>query len=181
MNDNLKIIYTSIRNQKYIGSFTNKEIEIIKNNIIDNFRTLNLFSGKSIIGIERIDYYCKEATKNIDVFKYLNDLDYTYFTDIIIDAPYNKKFANKYKIYGNTSKQFIIFANAKKTSELFHLISEKINPIQLIIKSYNYYIPKHYKLHKGYLCYNGGYRKPTILLILRRNKDIIYHSNKNNK
>ena len=41
---------------------------------------------------------------------------------VIIDAPYNQKFADTYKKLGNTPKQFIIFANTEKTTLLFILL-----------------------------------------------------------
>ena len=65
-------------------------------------------------------------------------------------------------------EQFLIFANAKKTTKLFELIKEKLNPERIILKSWNYYVPEGYELKKAYLCYAGGYRKPTILLIMDR-------------
>jgi len=44
-------------------------------------------------------------------------------------------------------------------------ISNILKPNRIILKSWNYYIPKGYILNKGFLCYAGGYRKSTILLI----------------
>ena len=44
-------------------------------------------------------------------------------------------------------------------------------PEIIILKSWNYYLPKGYNLKKVYLCYPGGYRKSTILLILKRVND----------
>ena len=135
-------------------------------------RITNLFSGSSDIGLNRVDYSNPNANCNTDVFKWLeylsNGYKNYYKQTVIIDAPYNKKFADKYQMLGNTPKQFIIFANAIDTTKLFNLISEKINPNIIILKSWNYYIPKGYKLKKGFLCYAGGFRKPTILLILER-------------
>lgn len=152
---------------KYSGTFAKKEQEIIKDNI--DGLTLNLFSGISDIGNIRVDF--KFGNVKNDVFEYLdtfikkmNNFN-SFFDCIIIDAPYNEKFANKYKKFGNTPEQFIIFADTERTTKLFELIKQ-LNPIRIILKSWNYYIVKGYKLTKGYLCYSGGYRKPTILLIM---------------
>ena len=163
----LKVISVGNGTKEYYGNFTLKEKEIIKLNTIDF--SLNLFSGESKIGNIRIDYCCKNATHNCDVFDYLNHcINFNIkFKTIIIDAPYNNKFADKYQKIGNTPKQFIIFADAKKTTILFDKIKQ-ISPDIIIIKSWNYYILKGYFLKEGYVCYAGGYRKPTFLLILKK-------------
>ena len=167
---NLKIINVGNGTKDYPGNFTKKELKIIKYN--SKGRIINLFSGNSKFGICRIDFSNINATKNIDVFLWLDSLSNgfkNYFQQtVIIDAPYNQKFADKYQKIGNTKKQFIIFANTRDTTKLFELIKEKIDPIIIIIKSWNYYIPKGYQLKEGYLCYPGGYRKSTLLLILER-------------
>jgi len=146
----------------YPGSFAKKELEIIKYN--SKGRVLSLFSGRCGFGYRRVDLSCEEATHIMDVFDFLFENELIYNT-IIIDAPYNQRFADKYQKIGNTSKQFIIFADFRKTTLLWHYILQ-INPEIIILKSWNYYIPKGYHLREGYLCYAGGYRKPTILEIL---------------
>jgi hypothetical protein len=158
----IEIINVSNGTKNYPGNFTKKEIAIIKQNSIGNI--LNLFSGKSNIGNTRVDFSCKEATHNMDVFSFLLK-NKTYFDTIIIDFPYNKTFGNKYQKIGNTPKQFIGFASVQKTNLLFQYIIE-MKPKIVIMKSWNFYILKNYKLKKGFLCYPGGYRKSTILLIL---------------
>lgn len=158
----LEVITVNNGSNEYPGNFTSEEIEIIKNNTTGNI--LNLFSGKSDIGNIRIDYKFGVIKEDVFEFLYYNTL---HFDTIIIDAPYNQKFADTYQKIGNTEKQFIIFANAKKTTLLWDYI-KKLKPEIIILKSWNYYIPKGYKLKKGYLCYAGGYRKPTLLLIMER-------------
>jgi len=166
----IELIKVSNGNNEYPGNFTPKEIKIIKKNV--KGRIINLFSGNSKLGHFRIDFSHNNATHKNDVFKWLELLTLSfknYFLQtVIIDAPYNQRFGDKYQKIGNTPKQFIIFANAKKTTKLFQLIKEKINPQTIIIKSWNYYVPKGYRLEKGYLCYPGGYRKSTLLLILKK-------------
>ena len=161
---NLKIITVGNGAKGYPGNFTKEENDIIYCNYIG--KILHLFSGRSDIGDFRIDFFCKEATHKMDVFDFLKNYHINDFETVIIDAPYNQKFANKYQKIGSTPKQFVIFANVKKTTELFRLIIEKINPQIIILKSWNYYVPKGYKLKEGYLCYAGGFRKPTILEVL---------------
>ena len=161
----LEVITVGNGSNEYFGNFTRKEITIIKEYIIEY--SLNLFSGKSLLGDVRVDYQFGNIKMN--VFEYLNTCKRSYKT-VIIDAPYNKKLAIKYQKLSNTPKQFIIFANTKDTTILFNLITEKIKPEIIILKSWNYYIPKGYRLKKGYLCYAGGFRKSTILLILERKK-----------
>ena len=160
----MEVITVSNGNNEYPGNFTKKEISIIKK--YSTGTILNLFSGKSSIGNVRVDFKFGNCT--MDVFDYLNNFKYHHFNTVIVDAPYNLKFANKYQKIGNTPKQFIIFANTTDTTHLFNLISKKIKPDIIILKSWNYYVPKDYKLVKGFLCYPGGYRKSTILLILER-------------
>lgn len=161
----LEIINVGNGTNKYPGNFTKKENKIITNNIKGN--TIHLFSGISTIGHIRVDYSCKEATHNIDVFDFLEDtIGLNYFCSVIIDFPYNQKFANKYQKIGNTPKQFIGFASTEKTTKLFNIITRIIKPEIIIMKSWNYYIPKGYYLKKGFLCYPGGYRKSTLLLIM---------------
>ena len=165
VNQRLEIITVGNGSNEYFGNFTKKENKIILEN--STGKILNLFSGKSKIGHVRVDFEYGNCT--MDVFDYLNNIiEMTnYFDTIIIDAPYNKKFGNKYQKIGNTPKQFIIFADTKKTIILWDKIIE-LNPKIIILKSWNYYIPKGYILEKGYLCYAGGYRKSTLLLILHK-------------
>jgi len=175
----MKILKVGNGSNNYFGDFTSEEISKIKYNCLHPI--LNLFSGKSNIGDIRIDYSCKEATHNLDVFEYLEKSNEVFKT-VVIDAPYNQKFADKYQELGKTQKQFIIFADVKGTNKLFNLIKEKINPIRIIIKSWNYYCPKGYFVKESYLCYAGGYRKPTILLILEKNNFFeVFNENKDFK
>lgn len=162
----LEILTVGNGSKKYPGDFTKKEIKIIKYNC--RGKILHLFSGCSLIGHERIDYACKEATKNIDVFEYLENCNKK-FNTVIIDAPYNEIFAKKYQKIGNTPRQFIIFADAKGTIRLFDMI-RKIEPEIIILKSWHYYTMKSYYFKKGYLCYPGRGRKSTILLIFSKEK-----------
>ncbi len=160
----LEVIKVGNGTSDYPGNFTNKENEIIGRYMVGN--TLHLFSGRSKIGNVRIDFGREEATHGGDVFLWLPTIE-NYFRTIIIDAPYNRKFADKYKKITPTSDQFIIFAQTKKTTDLFnHLI--RMKPERIILKSWNYYIVKGYHLLKGFLCYAGGYRKPTLLLIMKK-------------
>ena len=179
---NMEIITVSNGDNKYPGNFTPKEIKIIKK-YSKGSRITNLFSGISIIGDNRVDFSNPKANIKCDVFEWLellsNGYKNYYKQTVIIDAPYNQRFADKYQKIGNTPKQFIIFANAKDTTKLFNLISKKINPRIIILKSWNYYVPKGYKLEKGYLCYPGGYRKSTLLLILRKiNTEVLNYGSK---
>ena len=180
--NNLEIINVSNGSKDYIGNFTKQENEIILSNLLIG-NTIHFFSGNSEIGNKRIDLYSEKATDNIDVFDYIdfqiksieNDLTINKYTNLIIDSPYNKKFALKYDKLFNIdkslkSKQFIIFASTKKTTILMNYISNILKPNRIILKSWNYYIPKGYFLNKGFLCYAGGYRKSTILLILDKIK-----------
>lgn len=161
----LEVITVGNGSKEYYGNFTKKEIQIIKNFVRDP--TLHLFSGKSDIGNIRVDF--KFGNIKDDVFNFLNFTKPNLFNTVIIDAPYNQKFADKYQKIGNTPKQFIIFANTVRTTFLFNKIIE-IAPEIIILKSWNYYIPKGYYLKKGFLCYAGGYRKSTLLLILKKKK-----------
>ena len=162
----MQIITVSNGSSNYPGNFTNEEIKIINENCTG--RILNLFSGKSDIGDHRIDFRFGNY-KIKDVFEYLNYATHGEFQTIIIDAPYNQKFADKYRKLGFTRRQFIIFADTKRTTLLFKKI-RILDPEIIIIKSWNYYIPKGYEVLKSYLCYPGGYRKSTILLILKKSK-----------
>ena len=159
----IEVITVGNGTNDYPGNFTKKEIRIINENILG--KTLHLFSGKSDIGEVRIDY--KHGNFRVDVFYYLKCVSKNAFQTILIDAPYNQRFADIYQKLGNTPKQFVIFANAKKTTELFELVNN-LDPDLIILKSWNYYVPKGYNLKKCYLCYPGGYRKSTILEILEK-------------
>lgn len=160
----LEVITVGNGTKDYIGNFTFKEREIIIDNL--QYPVLNLFSGKSFIGTVKVDF--NYGTLKMDVFDYLKDTN-RYFNTVIVDAPYNQRFADKYQKIGNTPKQFIIFANAKKTTDLFDKI-RLISPEIIILKSWNYYIVKGYCLKNGYLCYAGGFRKPTLLLIMEKKR-----------
>ena len=159
----MKLIKVGNGSAEYPGNFTKKEIRIIKNKI--EGKTLHLFSGKSDIGEVRIDY--KYGNFRVDVIYYLKCVSKNAFQTIIIDAPYNQKFADIYQKLGNTPDQFIIFADTKKTTELFELV-DYLCPDLIILKSWNYYCLPRYEIKESYLCYPGGYRKSTILLIMKR-------------
>lgn len=150
----LEIITVSNGNSDYAGNFTPKEIDIINSGDI------------------RVDFSMPEATINDDVFEYLKRCKEIIDT-IVLDPPYNDKFADKYQKAGNTPDQFIISANTPKTTLLFNHI-KRLNPKIIIIKSWSYFVIEGYRLRKGYLCYAGGYRKPTILLILEKMTSKIY-------
>jgi len=160
----LEIINVGNGSNKYPGNFTKKESEIIQENIIGH--SLHLFSGRSKIGDVRIDFSCNESTIQGDVFEFL-EYNYTKFDTIILDPPYNARFTKKYRSLDERNKnQFCIFTgNLKKNRILFDSL-RKIAPKRIILKSWNYYIIKDYFFEKGYLCYSGGYRKSTILLIM---------------
>jgi hypothetical protein len=176
----LDVIYSNVSNADYPGKFTNFEINIIK--FYMRGFTLHLFSGTSDIGDIRIDFSRKEATHNMDVFKFLaKNIDKLIgkVKTIILDAPYNKKFADEYNSVCNINEnQFIIFANSPKTTELFDYI-RKIRPQIIIIKSWNWYLFKHYSLEKGYLIYHGGYQRDTKLLIQTMNPNFRFIKTQN--
>ena len=155
---NLEVITVGNGTKEYPGNFTKKENNRIRRHC--RGKILHLFSGKSKIGDVLIDY-----RYGIDVFEYLKNP--RYYGTVIIDDPYNQRYADKYQKLGNTPEQFIIFAQGEKTTELFDRVRE-INPKIIIMKSWNYYIVEGYRLKKGYLCYAGGYRKSTLLLIMKR-------------
>lgn len=172
--NSLEIIKVGNGTSDFPGNFTKKEEEIIQNAIIG--KSANYFSGNSKIGNSRFDLNNKNANFKLDIFRMielhsqidLNNLSIIKYDTIIIDAPYNSKFAEKYAKLSekDISKQFIIFADSKKTTILFDYIRNIQKPKRIIIKSWNYYILKGYQLTKGYLCYAGGYRKSTFLLIM---------------
>jgi hypothetical protein len=151
---------------RYPGSFTKFEYEMIQEMSFGNI--LHLFSGSSEFGHTRIDLAHSNATDNVDVFDFLKEESIkSKFDTVIMDPPYNKKFAEKYAALGNTDlkKQFVIFAQAKRTTEFFILL-KRINAKRYIMKSWNWYVPKGYKVFRCIVGYAGGYRKPTWLVIL---------------
>ncbi len=134
--------------------------------------TLHLFSGSSDIGKCRVDWHCKEATLNVDVFEFLEGIidKPNFISTIILDPPYNESYAKKYSIIGHRKYyQFIMYTHAEITSHLFNMLRE-LAPNRIILKSWQYYIPKDYHLVKGYVCYPGGYKKSTFLLIMDRDR-----------
>ena len=163
----IELIKVGNGNKEYPGNFTPKEIEIIKRNCIG--KVLHLFSGNSRIGDLRVDFSNPNANYKTDVFIFLK-IRLKNIGTVIIDAPYNQKFADKYQKIGNTPKQFIIFANTKKTTLLFNYI-DKIDPKIIILKSWNYYCLKRYEIKECYICYPGGYRKSTFLIIMKKKQE----------
>lgn len=159
---NFYLLKVSNGTDEYPGNFTSKENKIIINDC--KGKVLHLFSGKSDIGDVRVDYVFGNVKQNVFDFLKKNK---EYFDTIIIDAPYNQRFADKYQKIGNTPKQFIIFADTRKTTEMFEYINE-IDPDVIILKSWNYYCLKRYYIKDCYICYAGGYRKPTFLIVMWR-------------
>ena len=166
----IEIINVGNGSNQYPGDFTKEENQIILRNC--KGKVLHLFSGSSEIGDLRIDFTHKNATHKWDVFEFLEYNNLQDFNTIIIDAPYNKRFADKYQKIGNTPKQFIIFADTKRTTKLFYYINI-INPEIIILKSWNYYCLKRYKIKSCYICYSGGFRKSTFLIIMKREQIIL--------
>lgn len=161
----MKIIKAGNCNHEYVGGFSKIESEIIEKSA--EGKILHLFSGKSLIGQVRVDFSQPEATINCDVFEFLSNCNEKFDT-ILLDPPYNERFAEKYnKLSGGNTNQFVIFANAKKTTELFNQII-RLNPNTIIIRSWNYYVPHGYYDSGSYLVYFGGYRKPVILMLCKR-------------
>ena len=168
----MKLIKVGNGTPIYPGNFTKKEKNIIIYNI--KYPVLHLFSGSSLIGSVRVDYRYGNIKK--DVFEYLNDYEEvknSCFNTIIIDAPYNQRFADKYQKLGDTPEQFVIFANAKKTTELFNHV-KRLQPEIIILKSWNYYCLEGYKVNDCYVCYPGGYRKSTFLIIMKKKQNVFY-------
>lgn len=162
----ITLLRVSNGDSEYPGNFTYEERNIIIDNLI--YPVLNLFSGKSDFDSVNIDFvYGNHVCK--DVFNFLQ-ISLLGYRTVIIDAPYNQRFADKYQKLGNTPKQFIIFANAKKTTELFNRI-DRIDPDIIILKSWNYYCLERYTIKKCYICYAGGYRKPTFLIIMEKKQN----------
>lgn len=162
--------------ENYPGNFTNEEIEIIKDNIIG--KVLHLFSGRSLIGDIRVDFSQNEATIKGDVFEYLKIHQNEEIDTILLDPPYNDQYGKKYDSLNKNKdkedqKQFVIYANSVGTTELFTLMTN-LNPKRIIMKSWQYYnFSKYGYIDAGsYLCYAGGYRKPTFLMICDRNESI---------
>ena len=151
---------------KYPGSFTKKEYSWLSQ--FSKGKILHLFSGSSQLGDIRVDLANLAATINADVFKYLSQpLDH--FDTVILDPPYNQKFAEKYAKLSGTDwrKQFIIFAQTEKTTTLFNRLIE-LSPQRIILKSWNWYVVKGYYPFKAFVCYAGGYRKPTFFMVMEK-------------
>lgn len=151
---------------KYPGSFTKKETDWITKYSIG--KILHLFSGSSTFGDVRVDLANPHATINTDVFTFLKE-NQTPYNTVIADPPYNFRFAEKYAKLANSdvAKQFVIFAQAQKTTEFFNALIQ-LKPDRIILKSWNWYVVKGYTVLYSVLCYAGGYRKPTIFLVLER-------------
>jgi adenine-specific DNA methylase len=150
----------------YPGSFTKKEYDWIHQ--FSTGKVLHLFSGSSLFGDCRVDLSHENATKNADVFEFLEQ-NSIYYDTILLDPPYNSRFAQRYAILSKSdvSRQFIIFAQAEKTTTFFnHLI--RLAPKRIIMKSWNWYVVKGYKVVNSILCYAGGYRKPTLFMVLEK-------------
>ena len=122
----LVVIHVDNGSDLYPGSFAVLEQKIIKKYLKNP--SLHLFSGRSTIGTVRVDFACEEATIHADVFDYLEHCTEK-FNTVILDPPYNEKFAKKYDEIAKSGKrkQFIIFADTKRTTRLFAMI-RKLDP-----------------------------------------------------
>lgn len=101
MNKNFEIEITGLGGNYtgYPGAFTTGVKKIIEDTIYG--RVLNLFSGVSRIGEERVDFLRPEATINCDVFDYIQK-NRRYWDFVIADPPYAIKSApDKLAIYGS--------------------------------------------------------------------------------
>lgn len=163
----LEVITVDNGSSEYPGSFAKKEQEIIR--VYMKEPCLHLFSGRSRIGSVRVDLSCDEATHKQDVFEYLEGCKEKFAT-VLLDPPYNDKFADKYEklnIKGDKGKQFVVFADSGRISRLFDLIVG-LDPEIIIMKSWYYYVFRGYDILTGFVCYAGGYRRPCFLLVEKR-------------
>jgi hypothetical protein len=153
---------------KYPGSFTKKEYDWLKTYALGS--VLHLFSGSSVFGDVRVDLANPNATHQQDVFEFLRT-NTRPFDSVVLDPPYNAKFAERYAALfnGKAAHQFIIFAQCQKTTDLWTLLHH-LSPRRILLKSWNWYIVKGYHMFRCFVCYAGGYRKPTFFLIMDRNE-----------
>jgi hypothetical protein len=159
----LPVITVSNSRSNYEGGFTKEEEALIQSWTAGY--TVSLFCGMCEIGDERIDLNDETVyTALLDVFEYIANPAYPlqHPNTILLDPPYNERYATKYAKHCKTPSDFVIFADVQRTNQLFNWIKAQ-QPAQIILKSFQFYRFEGYEV-KGVITYAGGYRRPIFLL-----------------
>ena len=153
----------------WIGGFSKLEMKIIHN--YAKKPILHLFSGNSNIGKIRIDINPNsKATKNQDVFKFIQENQEIECNTILLDPIYCSEerqeiWKNKYETLGIKKEDLYIFPyDTRKTKKLWNFF-EKNHPLRIIIKSLNFYTIPNYNLLQGFCLYVGAFKPNRCLSI----------------
>jgi hypothetical protein len=156
-----EVKFLGFQRKNYPGSFSIEVEKIIKS--IIKSPCLHLFSGKSKLGDERIDFSSKEATKNMDVFEFIKQ-DNKNWKWCILDPPYNiDKPQQKLKGYSNITPVSASIPKRNALSEYFLKHVENILWLDLCAP-----LPEGFQRIKLWFLLPGSYRHVRVLSWLKR-------------
>lgn len=149
-----------INSSGYTGAFTKPVEKLIKETISGS--VLHLFSGSSLIGDERIDISCPEATLNIPVEDFIFS-DIRHWDWVILDPPYKITRTEKLKEYTMRDSLFgnVLFQESLKKYFLYHVD----NILWLDINAPCF---KPFIRQKLWLLLPGGFHTVRVLSWLKR-------------
>jgi len=162
MDKDFEIEITGMGNNitSYPGAFTpvvNKIIEMV----IEG-KTLQLFSGVSKIGDERVDIERPEATIRKDVLNFIKE-DKRDWDFVILDPPYEIKRKSKIEEYGRTSSVASDVILRRELSEYFLKHTQNILWLDMCAP-----LPKGFRRKKIWFLFPGGYHTIRILSWLEK-------------
>ena len=163
-NFKIEVLGMGINAAGYPGAFTPIVNKIIMNVIPQGAKTINLFSGISMIGEERIDIERPEATCRMDVIKFI-ETDNRKWDFVILDPPYEIKNSKKLEQYGRTSSVAADVMLRRKLVEYFNRCTNNILWLDMCAP-----LPENFKRIKLWFLFPGGYHTIRILSLLKRIK-----------
>lgn len=159
----------------YIGGFSPKEREIIKNNVITPI--LHLFSGNSNIGYGIDLNPNSKADLIMDIFEFIKQPIKKKYNTILLDPVYcnterMELWREKYSKNIPKNKIYIYPYDSRKTKRLFDWFRE-YNPKIIILKSMDLHKIPGFRIEKAFIIEVGAFKPNRTLTIYHRNNSTI--------
>jgi len=156
----VEVLMMGTQSGEYWGAFT-PIVENIINKTITG-KVLHLFSGRSLIGNERVDLERPEATIRQDVRDFIKT-DKRHWTFVVLDPPYEQKRKSKLKDY---AKPMALSSDVFFRREVIQYCLDHVDNILWL--DYCAPNPKGFRRQKLWVLIQGAYFPVRILSWLKR-------------
>lgn len=161
-----EVLGLGFNNSGYPGAFTKPVETTIKNHI--SGRVLNLFSGSSFMGDERVDISHPNATINCDVKQFI-EADKRNWDWILLDPPYNiTRVGTKLKGYGLSGCVMSDVNFQRKLKAYFQRYASNILWLDICAP-----VVRGFRREKLWLFLPGGFHTVRVLSWLKREMDLL--------